>query len=157
MKIVKNILIGLGCLFGLFIVITVFLSFKSSSFKNDYSPFVSKFMTEFSENWDVGDIQYMLSNDFLEQIETPNSRQAMAKFRQLGKIQQIQEIELTNYRSNVGDNSFKLGEFVFKADFENASGLVTMIVIVKNGGERVQGLNINPTTEISRVPTKTSI
>lgn len=157
MKILKNILIGLGRIFALLVVIFIFISFKSVGFKDEYSPFVTEFMAEFSQNWEIGDVQYMLSNDFIEQIDTPNGRQVMVFFRQLGKIQNIQDIELKNFKTFTGTNSYKSGEFVFKAEFENASGLVRMTVIVNKDGERVKGLHINPTTEVGMVPPRAEI
>lgn len=157
MKIIRNIFIGFGCIFALFVVFLVFMGYKSAGFKDEYAPFVTKFMTEFSAHWEVGDVQHMLASDFKEQLETPNARQALAMFRQLGRVTSIGDMELNNFQTHAGTDSYKLGEFVFKADFEHASGLVNITVIVNKDGERVQGLYINPTTAINRVPAEVSI
>lgn len=157
MKIIKNILLGFGLFLVLAVAFVTYLGFQSAGFKKEYSPFITKFMNEFSQNWEIADVRDMLTNDFIKQLETPNSRQAMLYFRQLGKMTNIQDIELKNYRTRAGTDSYKFGEFVFKADFEHASGLVTMSVIVKKDGERIQGLHINPTTEINKTPSKITI
>ncbi|MGV1097833.1 hypothetical protein ACUUL3_00290 [Thiovibrio sp. JS02] len=157
MKIIKNILITLGILFVCGAALFGFLNYKSAGFKKEHAPFVTRFMTEFSKNWEIAEVRNMLSNDFVRQLETPNARQAMLFFKQLGKLTAIRDVELQNYRANAGTDTYQLGEFVFKADFENASGLVTMSVIVKKDGERVNALYVNPTTEINNTPAKTLI
>jgi hypothetical protein len=157
MKIFKKILIALGVLFIFLVAFIIFISFQSSSFKKDYSPFVSKFMTEFSERWEINHVRDMLTNEFIDQINTPNGRQAINFFKQLGKLKRIKDLELKHFKTFSGPDSYKLGIFFFKADFENAGTLVKMIVVVKKGNAQVQQLRINTTGEIDKTKEKVAI
>jgi len=157
LKVIKNIFICLGVLFAVCIAISIYLGFKSAEFKKTYSPFAQQFMVDFSQDWEIADVQPRLSNDFLAQMETPNAKQAMFVFRNLGKVIKMQDMELKNFRTSVGSGRHQFGAFVFKADFENASGLVTLTVVINKDGARIQRLHINPTTTINKTPVKANI
>lgn len=157
MKILKNIFITLGVIFILVISFVAILAFKTSGFKEEYSPFVSKFMIEVSKEWKLNDLQHLVTNEFYDQINTPEGRQSVIFFKKLGKLKNIEDLELSQYRSFAGSNSYKLGIFTFKAEFENASTLVKMTVVVKDEKTQVHNLYINPTSEIKSSDRKIAI
>jgi hypothetical protein len=147
-NILKKIFIGLGIIFTILIVIFGLVVLKSWDFKKDNTEFVKQFMTQFADNWEMNDVQHMLTNEFIDQITTPGGRAAVMEFRKLGKLVDILDIELNNFNTFWGTNSQQRGVFVFKAQFENGNALATLTLIVNDNGRRVDSLNLNPIGEI---------
>jgi len=147
-NILKKIFIGLGIIFMVLIVMLGLVVLRSSEFKKENTEFVKQFMTQFADNWEVNDVQHMLSNEFIDQITTPGGRAAVMEFRKLGKLIDIQDIELNNFNTFWGTNSHKRGVFVFKAQFENGNALATLTLVVNENGRRVHALNLNPIGEM---------
>ena len=150
MKILKHILIGLGVAFLLLIGFLSYMAVESGDFAEEHTPFVRQFITDFSRDWDVRDVQHLLTNDFIEQMETPSGRKALALFKRLGRLVAIQDIALDNFNTHFGTASFTQGTFVFEAEFEHAVTQTTLLLVVNKKGQRVQGLRINPTGKPDR-------
>jgi len=141
MGILKKILIGLGSLFALIIVLAVVMGGFSARFKREQTPFVTTFVTDLSRRWELADVYDRLSNDFIEQANTPNGRQAMQQIRTLGALQSVQDMELRNYNAGTAGTT---AVFAFKGTFENNAALVTVTVLKKSGMVRVQGFHVDP-------------
>jgi hypothetical protein len=146
MKIIKNIFVGLGVLFVLFLILAAFLSGSSAEFKADYQDFVIQYTKEFSRNWEIKSVSSKTTNGMLSQISTPNGKAAVNFFRSLGEIVEVSDVELNSYRSNF--NGPSVGVFKFKAKFKNGDGLVTVIVHKNQGTVKVHGLHILPIGDV---------
>lgn len=141
MKIIKNILVGLGALLVLFVIAAFFLFGESTDFKEQNEEFVRDFTSQFSQSWEVSSVSALLTNDMLIQVNTPNGRQAMGVFRTLGRLKEITDMELNHY--NADFNGITTGIFKFKADFENASAVVTVTVQERDHQVRVHGFHVD--------------
>ena len=147
MKIIKQFLIGLGILFLLFIILATFISIKGNDFKEDNIGFVAEFLDEFSQDWKISSVSDQLSNEFLIQIKTPNGEQAMQVFKRLGKLENVRDFEMGNFRTSSGES--QTGVLIFKAKFNNAETIVTITLNVLDGIKKVYGLNINTLEDIN--------
>ncbi len=148
MKIVKNIFIGLGVIFLILIVVFAFTASDSFEFKSKHEEFVKKFSTEFSQTWEVDNVSLLLTNGLLSQVNSPNGVQATNKFRALGKLVEIKDLELANYSSSYGTQNGSTGVFRFKGIFENATALVTVSIYVNEVEVKVSGFNIDPIGQV---------
>lgn len=148
MKIIRNILIGFGGLFLLLIVFFMFIAGSSSEFRTENQYFVTKFMRDFSEKWDINDVKDDLSNQMLAQIDSLNGQFALNYFKSLGKLKSIRNFELNNYRTSTNGET---GVFLFKAKFENADTLVTFTLVKTDKGRKVNGLNIQALEDINPI------
>jgi hypothetical protein len=148
MKIIKNILIGLGVVFAIFIGLAIFLFGESSEFKERNEQFVKDFTQEFSQEWTIGRVSDRTTNDFLSQISTPNGQHALMQFKTFGKLVKIEDVEMGNYSTATGSGA--TGVIKFKAEFENVKALVTVTVREKDGEAKVHGFHIDPLSDISR-------
>jgi hypothetical protein len=147
MKILKNILIGLGSLFILFIVFAVYMSGESSEFKEQNEQFVKDFTQNYSRSWNIESVSDLVTNDFLSQINTPNGQHAVTAFRQLGALVEIKDMELNNYGSH--SSGITTGVFKFKATFEKSKALVSVTLQDQEGAIKVHGFYINPINNIT--------
>ena len=151
MKILKNILIGFGVLFVAIIGLIVFLSADSSAFEEKQAPFISGFMNEFSESWEVTSVHATLSNGLLKQIDSPTGRNAMDMFRRLGSFVQMTDLVLQNYNTST---SGKTGQFTFKGQFTHGPALVEITLGENDGKTLVNRLHITPAGELPPTNTK---
>lgn len=133
---------GIGVLFLLFIVIAAITFKGSGDFEDKHTEFVVQFMNELSSEWRIGDVYPKLTNVMIQQSETQEGKRFLNMFRRLGSIKTINDLELQNYFSGTDGNR---GVFVFKAEFENGFGLVTLTVLEVDGKPQVQAININIT------------
>jgi hypothetical protein len=81
MRIFKNILIGLGALFGLLIVLAIVTRISSARFKSDQTAVVTQYATDLSRRWELADVYDRSSNSLVEQAATPQGQQAMQQLR----------------------------------------------------------------------------
>lgn len=140
MKILKNILIGLGILFVLFICLAVFLFSKSSEFFEQHQSFVEEFTYDLSENWRFNDVRSRVSNELLQSLNTPNGRAFMTQASAFGRLIEATDFQKGNYYSGTGGN---VGVISFKATFSNTKALVTVSVIEKDGKVKIHGFNVS--------------
>lgn len=163
MKIFKKILIGLGVLTVILIILVgiaaFFISKESGKFEEKYSPLASQFLYQLSSTWNIADVQDSLTNDLIEELNSPKGQKIMNNFKQLGELKDIKDIELSgfNTRATTEEGSLTLGTFKFKAEFENAKALVTITLKKNDLGVRVAGFSINPTEKIQYKKQKTNI
>ncbi len=146
MKIVKNVFIGLGVLFVLFLILATFLASSSTEFKSEHQAFVIQYTKEFSKNWEIKSVSTKTTIGMLSQISTPNGKAAVNFFQSLGELVDVSDVELSNYRSNLSGPS--IGVFKFKAKFKNGDGIVTVTVHENEGTVKVHGLHIAPIGDI---------
>ncbi len=139
MRVIRKILISLGVFFLLLLAFISFLGFGSANFREAKEPFVADFMEDISEDWDIGDVRFRLTNLFIEQVDSAGGRQAMQTFSQLGKIRSIEDLTLEHYSAMT---SGKTGVFTFKASFQHGDAVVRMTVVEKDEKTQVQALNI---------------
>jgi len=143
MEFIKKLMMWLGGIFMLIVVLIIFLAAGSSSFKEEQEPFVEQFMTDFSQRWETQDIYARLSNEFIEQINTQESKTILAQFKTMGKIQNISDFEIGNYNAQTSGTT---GEFSFKGTFENGDALINMTVKSSDNGVRVIFFRLTPST-----------
>lgn len=143
MEFVKKLMMWLGGIFTFIVILIIFLAAGSSNFKEEQEPFVQKFMADFSLRWDTQDIYSRLSNDFVEMVNTPESKAALAQFKTMGKIKIISDFEIGNYNAHTSGTT---GEFSFKASFENGEAIINMTIISSDIGVRVQSFRLTPST-----------
>lgn len=136
MRVLKNILIGLGVLFLVVTALLAWIGVSSSQFRKEQTPFVETFVTDLSKRWDVADVYDRMANPFIEQVSTPQARQLLHQFKQLGMLESVHDLELRSYYSN---NNERTGIFSFKGTFENGEGVVNVTVAKKDGAVRVLG------------------
>lgn len=148
MKIIKNILTGLGVLLVLIIVLIIFLAGASSEFKEKHQEFVISYTKTLSEDWDFSTVSTQTTNDMLSILDTPNGRHAIRVFKSLGKLVEITDMELQNYSTHAGGPS--VGIFKFKAHFKNANTLVTVTVHDIDGVAKVHSFHVDPISIISK-------
>lgn len=146
MKLIKNILIGLGVVFSLFIGLAVFLFWESSEFREKNEPFAREFTRAFSQDWSIGDVSDHVTNDLLAQINTPNGKHALSQFRAFGRLVKIEDVEMGNYNASAGVGV--TGVLRFKAEFENVKALVTITLRETDGVVKVHGFHIDPLSDI---------
>ena len=147
MKLLKRALIFLGVVFILVIALVIFLASASSDFEKQHEQFVRNFTADFSLNWEIDSVKHHLTNDMLAQIGTPNGRHALNVFRSFGQLEEISDMELSNYNSNT--SGLVTGIFKFKARFKNGSALVTVTLHEKDDAIRVHGFHIDPVGNLS--------
>lgn len=147
MKLIKKILMGLGVVFILFIALAIFLTGSSYQFRQKHEQFVRDYTHEFSQSWVINNVSAKTTNDMLQQINTPNGKQAVSIFRSLGGLVEISDMELQNYSTNAGGPT--VGVFNFKASFENADTIVTVTVHENDDAVKVDGFHVNPIGDIS--------
>jgi len=143
MEFIKKLMMWLGGLFTLIVVLVIFLAAGSSSFKDEQEPFVQQFMADFSERWETQDIYARLSNEFIEQINTQESKAILAQFKTMGKIKSISDFEIGNYNAHTSGTT---GEFSFKGTFENGDALINITVKTSDIGVRVVFFRLTPST-----------
>jgi hypothetical protein len=141
-RVVKNILIGLGALFLVVIAFFAWIGASSSQFRKEQTPFVETFVIDLSRRWDIADVYDRLANPFIEQISTPQAQQLLHQFKQLGALQSVQNLELRSYNAN---NNGRTGLFSFKGTFENGEGVVNVTIVKKDGAVRVLGFYLKAT------------
>lgn len=141
MKLVGKIFVGLGVAFAGFVVLAGVVFYLQSDFRREHEGFVRSFMAEYSRHWDVGDVRKDVSSEFLERVSSPGGDQAVAFFRRMGRIRAIEDLSLENFHTGTRGT---VGEFVFKAEFENAAAVVNLTLKEVDEEPRVHGLHITP-------------
>ncbi len=147
MKLIKNILLGLGSLFVLLVVIAIYTHGQSSEFKDKNTQFAKDFTHDFSQQWDVSTVSNITTNNFLSKISTPTGQHALSMFRTFGKLTDANDVELIKYISNV--NVGATATFKFKATFEKVKAVITIVLKEKNNEIKVHGFHITPISTIS--------
>ena len=142
MRVLKNILIGLGGLFLVVLAVFAWIGVSSSQFRKEQAPFVETFVTDLSKRWDIADVYDRMANPFIEQAGTPQARQLLHQFRQLGALKSVHDLELRSYNST---NNGRTGLFFFKGTFENGDAVVDVTIIKKSGAVRVMGFYLKAT------------
>ena len=132
----------IGAIVVLFIVLAVFTFKGSVDFKEKNTEFVVKFMNDLSNNWRISEVYPSLTNEMIQQSDSPEGKRYLGMFRQLGSLVSIQDVELQNYHSGT---DAVIGVFIFKADFKHGQGLVTLTLREKEDKVQVHALNISPT------------
>jgi len=141
MNILKKILMGMGGVFIVAIVLLVTVDNNQSNFKSQHEYFVSQFMSELADSWEVSDVRSKLSPEFLEQIGESQAQRQLSAFSALGEVKQISNVELADYMFML-DKSTNVGVFTLNTVFENGAAKV-QIVLEEDGDEvKVQALNI---------------
>lgn len=148
MKIIKNILSAIGILFVLLIVLVVFVFDSRSDFNEAHAPFVAEFMNEFSQSWDTAQVSDQLTNELLSMSTTERSRNALAYLKDFGKLIEIKDIAIGEYKTHTGGE--KEATFSFKADFENGQGVGSIVIRLIDGKPKVQALSLNSVGELVR-------
>lgn len=143
MEFLKKLMMWLGGLFTLIVILIIFLAAGSSSFKDEQEPFVQQFMADFSERWETQDIYARLSNEFIEQINTQESKIILAQFKTMGEIKSISDFEIGNYNAHTSGTT---GEFSFKGTFENGDALINITIKTSDIGVRVVFFRLTPST-----------
>lgn len=146
MKLIKNILLGLGAIFAILIVAVVYLFGESSDFKKEHEQFVKDYISEFSQEWDISSVSDQSTNELLVNIATPSGQNVINLFRAYGKVVEINDVTLNNYSTHAGGAT--TGEFLLNTKFENAKAMVTVIVQEKESGIKVDGFHIKPLSEV---------
>lgn len=136
MRILKNILIGTGVLFLVLIGLFAWVKSSSDQFRKEEAPFVEAFVSDLSKRWDLADVYDRLAPPFIEQVGTPQTQQLQQKFRRLGRLKSVFDLELQRYNAY---NLTQSGLFSFKAIFENGDALASVTLIRNDGVVRVQG------------------
>jgi hypothetical protein len=142
MRVLKNILIGLGVIFLVVLAFFAWIGVSSSQFRKEQTPFVETFVTDLSKHWDIADVYDRMANPFIEQAATPQAQQLLHQFKQLGALTSVHDLELRNYYSN---NNGRIGLFSFKGTFENGEGVVNVTIVKKDGAVRVLGFYLKAT------------
>lgn len=143
MEFFKKLMMWLGGIFTLIVILIIFLAAGSSNFEEEQEPFVQQFMADFSSRWDTQDIYPHLSNEFVEMVNTPESKAALAQFKTMGKIKTITDFEIGNYNAHTSGTT---GEFSFKASFEHGEAVINMTIKSSDIGVRVQSFRLIPST-----------
>ena len=143
MEFIKKLMMWLGSIFTLIIVLIIFLAAGASDFKEEQEPFVQQFMADFSQRWETEDIYARLSNEFVQQINSQESKVILAQFKTMGKIQNISDFEIGNYNAHTSGTT---GEFSFKGSFENGEALINMTIKSSDIGVRVMFFRLTPST-----------
>lgn len=142
MRVLKNILVGLGVLFLAVLAFFAWIGVSSSQFRKAQAPFVETFVTDLSKRWDIADVYDRMANPFIEQAGTPQAQQLLHQFKQLGKLQSVHDLELRSYNTN---NTGRTGLFSFKGTFENGEAVVNVTIVEKDGAVRVLSFYLNAT------------
>jgi hypothetical protein len=142
MRVLKNILIGLGVLFLVVLAVFAWIGVSSSQFRKEQAPFVETFATDLSKRWDIADVYDRMANSFIQQASTPQARQLLRQFKQLGALKSVHDLELRSYNSN---NTEQTGLFSFKGTFENGEAVVDVTITKKNGAVCVMSFYLKAT------------
>lgn len=144
MKILKNILLTLGVLFILLIGAITYFGYtaaqNSSEFLVQKETFIRTFSEDLSRNWDKNDVFEHLSENLIAQIESPNGQATFRFFRQLGEVTSMSDFVMTKYFSGTGGVTAVI---TYNAEFQNASGSVTITLVEKAGELSVEGFHIS--------------
>ena len=149
MKILKNLLIGLGVLTVLFGGFAFVINGASSDFLEKHREFVTNYTKTFSRNWEVDSISELSTIGLLSQVNSPNGKHTLGIFRAMGVLVEVTEMELNKYSAYSSGPT--VGIFKFKAKFENAKSLVTVTIHEVNGIAKVHGFHIEPIGNIIQV------
>ncbi len=142
MRVLKNILIGLGVLLLVMLAFFTWMEVSSGQFRKEQAPFVTTFVTDLSRRWDMVDVTDRLTNSFIEQTGTPQARQLLQQFKQLGVLKSVRDLELLSYFATTRGRT---GVFGFKGTFENGEALVHVTIVKQDGTVRVTGFYLNGT------------
>jgi hypothetical protein len=142
MRVLKNILIGLGVLFLVVLAFFAWIGVSSSQFRKEQAPFVETFVTDLSKRWDIADVYDRLANSFIEQAGTPQAQQLLHQFKRLGALKSVRDLGLRSYNTN---NNTRTGLFSFKGTFENGEAVVNVTIVKKGGAVRVFGFYLRAT------------
>ena len=142
MRVLKNILIGLGALFLVVLFLFAWVRGSSNQFRKEQAPFVESFVTDLSKRWDIADVHDRLANPLIEQAGTPQTQQLLHQFKQLGALKSVHDLELRAYKSY---NDGRTGLFSFKGTFENGEAVVNVTIVKKDDAVRVLGFYLKGT------------
>jgi hypothetical protein len=142
MRVLKNILIGLGSLFLVIIALVAWTQVSSREFRNEQAPFVETFVTDLSRRWDLADVHDRLADSYIKQASTPQVQQLLHQFKQLGALKSVHDLELRSYSAI---NNRQIGNFSFKGIFENGEAVVNVAIAKKAGPVRVLGFYFKAT------------
>lgn len=144
MKVLKNILLTLGGLFILLIGVIAYFGFTTAQDSSDFlvekETFIRTFSEDLSRNWDTNDVFEHLSSDLLAQIDSPNGEASFRVFRQLGEVTSMSDFVMTKFFSGTGGVKAVV---TYSAEFEHASGSVTITLVETEGTLSVEGFHIS--------------
>lgn len=139
MKIIKNILAGIGLLFVLVAALGAFTSFSRSNFEERNRAFSELFVRDLSAAWRIEDVQDRLTNEFLVDLAVPETRKAFRVLAGWGQLKEIADVELLKHQFG---KEGETGAFRFKANFENGNAIVVLTVHANEERARVADLDV---------------
>jgi hypothetical protein len=139
MRIVGNVLIGLGAVFAIIIALFAWVGVSGAHFKQAEAPFVTRFLTDLSRHWNVADVYDRSANSLVEQAASAQGQQVLQTFKQLGSLRSTRDFEMRNYyRGTSGETAV----FSMKATFENGDAIVEVTLQRRDGAVRVMGFTL---------------
>jgi len=150
-KLARNMLIGAGAIFIIFIAFMMFMLNASVKFKHEHTAFIETYLTDLSTQWSISDIHSRSTNQLLSQMNEAQGRAVIARYNVLGKLKRIEELEMMNYYTGT---SGVTGQFQLLVVYEGGPSLVKIVVIVKDDKVKVAGLHIKPLQGLPPVNTE---
>ena len=145
MKIVSRVLIGLGGCFAALLIFATALIVMQADFRDEHAGFVRDFMLDYSSAWDVRQVHSRVTDEFVEQISSPEGREVVALFQRFGPAREITDLSVESFYVSPGLTSAML---TCNARFENAVGRVTLQLFVVDDVPRVNGVHIETSDEL---------
>lgn len=142
MRVLKNILIGLGVLSLVVLAFFAWIRVSSSQFRQEQAPFVEAFVIDLSKRWDIADVHGRMTNPFIEETSTPQAQQLLHQFKRLGTLKSVHDLKLRAYKSYNGEQT---GLFSFKGIFENGEAVMNVTIVKNDGAVRVLGFYLKAT------------
>lgn len=138
---IKNLLATIGLIIVLIFAGLAYLGTNIISFQDEHTPFVEQFMQDFSQQWQVSDVETKLSDSFIEQINSDDGRYLIQTLKAMGKYQSMSNLIASQYNSSSAGKTVTLN---FTAHFENGKAAMNLHLLETDDKVQVNGLYITP-------------
>lgn len=138
---IKNLFATIGLIIVLIFAGLAYLGTNIISVQDEHTPFAEQFMHDFSEKWQISDVEARLSDSFIEQMKSDDGRYLLQTLKSMGQFQSLSSLIASEYNSTSTGTTVTLN---FTADFDKGKAVINLHLIETDDNVQINGLYITP-------------
>lgn len=132
MNIISKTFMGLGIVFSGLIIVLLTFQIKSDNFIENHEAYISGFINELSESWDITQVESKLSKTFYRVASTVDAQKNLKQFEQFGDLKSVSNYALDDYVV-FANKPVRTGLVSFELHFDRGDAAVLMALKETNG------------------------
>ena len=140
----RKFLLAMGVIFsgliGILIGSLSYVGIQAANSADDNKQMAVQLVTSLSETWHADGRRDIFTPAALQQVESPNGRQAISVMGRLGKLIDVENLQQTGYKVSYGEAT--TAKITFSGVFEHGTSEVELTLRVDGSRSRIIELNL---------------